>query len=87
MARSQDFLSIPASAADAAAVNLNITKTLLANGLIKLFINGNPVLSNRPKSLPRIPPNCIILDHFVFDNLISADVCLAKLYKDFQLVY
>ena len=37
------------SAADAAAVNPNGTITLLANGLIKLFIKGNPVLSNGPK--------------------------------------
>ena len=36
------ILCIPASAADAAAVNPNGTKALLANGLITLFINGNP---------------------------------------------
>ena len=37
------FLCIPASAADAAAVNPNGIKTLLANDLITFFINGNPV--------------------------------------------
>ena len=63
------FLCIPASAADVAAVN--------PNG-IKLFINGNPVFSHGPKSLPRNPPNCIVLDNCVFDNLISVDVWLAK---------
>ena len=57
------FLCIPASAADAAAVNPNGTKTLLANGLIILFIKGNPVFSNGPKSLPRNPPDCISLDN------------------------
>ena len=57
------FLCIPAFAAHAAAVNPNGTKTLLANGLITLFINDNSVLSNRPKSLPRYPPDCIILDN------------------------
>ena len=36
------FLCIYASAADAVAVNPNGIKTLLANGLITLFINGNP---------------------------------------------
>ena len=35
------FLCIPASAAVAAAVNLKGIKTLLANGLITFFINGN----------------------------------------------
>ena len=67
------FLCIPASAADAAAVNPKGIKTLLANGLIIFFISGNPVFSNVPKSLPRNPPDCILLDNLVFDNLISAD--------------
>ena len=61
-------LCIPASAADAAAVNPKGIKTPLANGLITLFIRGNPVFSNGPKSLPRDPADCII-----FDNLISVD--------------
>ena len=55
------LLCIPASAADA-AVNPKGIKTLLANGLVTLFINGNPLFSNGPKSLPRIPADCIILD-------------------------
>ena len=50
----------------------------LANGLITFFINGNPVFNNRPRSLPRNPPDCIILDIWVFDNLISADELFAK---------
>ena len=37
---------IPASAADAAAVNPKGIKSFLANGLITFFINGNPVFSN-----------------------------------------
>ena len=40
------FLCIPASAADAAAVNPKGIETLLANGLITFFINGHPVFSN-----------------------------------------
>ena len=43
--RSSDFLVIPASAADAAAVNPKGFKTLLANALITFFIAGNPVFS------------------------------------------
>ena len=53
------FLCIPASAADAAAGYPKGIKTLLANGLI---IYGNLVFSNGPRSLPRNPPHCIILD-------------------------
>ena len=72
------FLCIPASATDAAAVNPNGINTLLANGWITLFINGNPVLSNEPRSLPRNLPNCTILDNWVFDSLILTDELCAK---------
>ena len=40
------FLWIAASVVDAAAVNPNGTKRLLANGLITFPIKGNPVFSN-----------------------------------------
>ena len=72
------FLCISTSAADAAAVNPKGIKTLLANGLIAFFINGNPVFSNGPKSLPRNPPNYIIFDNWLLDNSISADELFAK---------
>ena len=75
MTRSKYFLCIPAFAADAVAVNPNGTRALLANGCITLFINGN---RHGPKSLPRNPPNCVILDNCVFDNFMSVDVWLAK---------
>ena len=42
------FLWIPASVADATAVNPKGIKIRLANGLITFFINGNPVFSNGP---------------------------------------
>ena len=60
-------------AADAAAVNPRGTKTYLANGLITFFISGNPAFSNGPRSLLRNLPDCIILDNWVFDKLISVD--------------
>ena len=63
----KNFLCIPASAANAVAVNPNGTKTLLANGLVTFFIKGNPVFNNGPWSLPR-----------VFDSLLSVDDLLAK---------
>ena len=54
------FLCILASTADTAAVNPKGIKTLLANGLITFFINGNPFFSNGPSNLPRNPPDGII---------------------------
>ena len=49
------------SVADAAPYNLNVIKTVLANGLSKFPIKGNTPFSNGPKSLPKIPPDYTIL--------------------------
>ena len=57
------FSCVPASAGEADAINPYGIKTLLANGLMTLFINGEPVFSNEPKSPPKNPPNCIMLDN------------------------
>ena len=48
------FLCIPASAAAAAADSPKGYNTLLANGVITFFINGNPVLAfnKGPSNLP-----------------------------------
>ena len=84
--RQQDpnnFLCIPGSAVDAAAVNPKGIKTLLANGLITFFISGNPVFSNGPISPPRNPPDCIILASWGYDNLISVDKLFAKVLQRF----
>ena len=83
MPRSQDFLCIPASAADAVAVNPRGMKTLLANSLITFLINGNPVFSNGPSNLPRNTPGFIILDNWVFDNFISVDKWFEKAVRRF----
>ena len=48
------FLRIPASAADATAVSHKEINTLLANGVIRLFINGNPVFNKGPNNLLKI---------------------------------
>ena len=79
-----NFLYIPASTADAAAVNPKGIKTLLDNGLITFFISGNPAFSNGPRSLPRNPPDCIILDIWVFDNLLLVDYLSAKALRRFK---
>ena len=51
------FLWIVAFVADAAALNPNSTKALLANDLSTFPINDQPVFSNGPKSLLRNPSN------------------------------
>ena len=45
------ILCIPASAADAAAVNPDGIKTLLANDLITFLMNGSHVFNNGERSL------------------------------------
>ena len=76
-------MCIPASVADTAAVNPKGTKTLLANGLITVDIKGNPVFSNVPSNLPK-NPECVILDNWFFDNLISAGELFAKALRRFE---
>ena len=78
------FLLVAASVADAAVVNLNDIKALLANGLSTFFIKGNPVFSNGPKSLPKNPPDCPILCNWVFDNFILAEELFAKALPSFE---
>ena len=82
---SKILLCTPASAANAAAVNPNGTKILLAYGWITLFINGNPVFNNGRSSLPRNPRDCIILDNWVFANLISVDKLFGKVLQRFSI--
>ena len=50
------------SAADAAAVNPKGIKILSSNGLITFFIKGHSVFNKGARSIPRDPPDCIILD-------------------------
>ena len=61
---------IPASAADAAAVNPNGIKI-------------SPFFNNGPRSLPRNPPDCYILDNWGFDNLIPAEELFVKALQRF----
>ena len=67
-----------ASVADAAAVNPNSIKSLLANGLSTFPIKGNPVFSNGSKGLPKNPPDYPILCSWVFDNSVLAEVLIVK---------
>ena len=68
-------MCIPASAADAAAVNPKVINTLFANGLITLLIYGNPVFNKGPSNLPENPPDWIILL-----------ICALKLYVSGRII-
>ena len=50
------------SAADAAAVNPKGIKIPLANGLITFFIKDHSVFNKGARSIPRDPPDSIIVD-------------------------
>ena len=64
--------------ADAAAVNPCGINTLLANGVGAFFISSKSTFINGPRSLPRNPTYCIILDSGVFDNFVLGDKVFAK---------
>ena len=72
------------SVADAAAVNPNGIKTVLANGLSTFPIKSNPVFSNGRKSLPKNPPSCPISCNWVFDNFMLADKPFVKALRSFE---
>ena len=78
------FLWIAVSVADAAAVNPNDNKTLLADGFNTFFIKGNPVFSNGPKSQPKNPADGPILCNWVFDNFILANEPFPKALGRFE---
>ena len=78
------FLWIAASVADAAAVNHNGIKMLLANVLSTFFIKGKQKFSNGPESLPKNPPSCPILCNWVFDNFTLAEELFAKALRWFE---
>ena len=54
------YIPIQTFIADAADVNSNRIKTLLADDLSTFFIKGNPLFSNGLTSLARNPPDCPI---------------------------
>ena len=73
--------------ADAAVYNPNGTKTLLADALSTFFINVDPGFSNGSINMPRNPPDCIILDIWIFYNLILVDELLAIALRSFETCY
>ena len=85
MTRSKIFFLILASAADAASVKPNSMKALLANGLITISLMVVLLLIMDQDIYEKILL-IIILNNWVFDNLISVNY-LQKLYEELQLVY
>ena len=59
-------------------------KTLLANGLSTFPIKGNPVFSNTSEGLNKNPPDCAILDNWVFENFILADETFEKALRSLE---
>ena len=78
------FLWIATSVADAAAVNPNAFKTLLANGLSIFLINGNPNFIIGPKSLLKNNPDCPILCNWAFDNFRLGWEIFPKVLQSFE---
>ena len=70
--------------ADAAAINPNDIKTLLANVISIFLIKADPVFSNGPKCLPRNPHDYFILYNWDFDNFILVDKLFAKALRSFE---
>ena len=58
----------------------------LASSLITFFINGKLAFIKDPRTLPRNPPNCIILEICVCNNFVLEGKLFAKLEKKEKLV-
>ena len=84
MLNSKILFWIAASVADAATVNPNSIKTLLANGLSTFSVKEKAVVSNSPKSLPRNPPDYPISCKWVFENFTLADELFAKTIRNLK---
>ena len=49
--------------------------------------NGSNDIAGNPIDLNKYPPNCVILDNWIFENFMLADEPLQRLYKSLKLVY
>ena len=78
------LLFIAASVADAAAVNPNGIRTILANVFSTFFNKGNQFFSNGPKNLPKNPPGCPILCNWIFDNFVLVGELFANALESFE---
>ena len=78
------FLWIAGYVADAAVINTNGIKTLLANGLSLFPIKDNPFFSNGPESWAKNHPDFPILYNRVFDKFILAEELFATTLQSFE---
>ena len=78
MSTSKYLLWVSTSAADAAVVNFNGIKTLLAKVWGTFSIIGKPFFRNSPRCQPRNLSDCIVLDNWVFDNFILGNKLFGK---------
>ena len=81
------FFRIPASVADAATVDPNGIKMLLANGLRIFSINGNPTFKSGLRNLLRNLLGDTLIDNWVFENLVLANELLVKALPSFETCY
>ena len=72
------FFWIPASVANAATVDPNDIKMLLANGLRIFSINGNPTFKSGLRNLLRNLLGGTLIDNWVFENLVLANELFVK---------
>ena len=84
MSDPKTFFWITASVADVAVINPDGTNMLIVNGLSAFPIKDKTVFSNEPRSLSRNPLKCIILDDWVFENVILANKTFAKALQIFE---
>ena len=68
--RSKDFLCNSASAANAAGVNPNGSKTLLANTFSIFLIKVKSIFSNDLRGLSRNPTDYTVLGSWFFNNFV-----------------
>ena len=70
---------------DAAAVNPEGSKTLLASGVSTFFIEVKPVFIKGQRNLPKNCPKSTILDNWVFENFMLAVEAFAKTFRIFEI--
>ena len=78
------FYGIATSIADAASVNPNATRALLANGLNTFLVKAEPVFSNGPRGLTKNSTDCPFSESWVFDIVILADELFAKASRSLE---
>ena len=80
----KSFFWIAASVADAAAVNPNGIKSLLASVFSTFFIKWKSVFSNGLWNLPKNSPDCSILCNWVFVDFILANELFPKVLRSLE---